>query len=87
MERESRTSLAARSGASCILGFFSATIKFVFLSNGISMPFGAITVYVLLLFIRFPLFIVFSLLINSAEAITTKIAKVINMIFFISYPI
>ncbi len=48
------------------------------------MPFGAITVYVLSikfsLLIKFPLFII-----NSDPA--TKRAMMINMIFFISYPI
>ncbi len=62
------------------------TIKFVFLSNQTSSPFGAITVYVLVLSIKFPLFIVFPLLITTT-AVNAKIAMMINMIFFISYPI
>ncbi len=86
MERESRTSLAARSGASCLLLSCFATIKFVFLSNFTSLPLSAITVYVLVLSIKFPLSCNFPLLITTT-AVTAKIAMMINMIFFISYPI
>ena len=56
------------------------------MSNSILSPFGAITVYVLVLSIKFPLSCNFPLLI-TATTMTAKIAMMINMIFFIAYPI
>ncbi len=87
MERASRSILDFSSKYFVVLSSLVLdTIKFVFLSNQTSSPFGAITVYVLVLSIRFPLSCNFPLLITATTA-TAKIAKVINMIFFISYPI
>ena len=86
MERACRSIWDFSSKRAVLFFAFLEAIKFVFLSNSILSPFGAITVYVLVLSIRFPLFIVFSLF-TTATTATAKIAKVINIIFFISHPI